>query len=225
MMAPRNTRPGAPPGRKRSRRDHGGTLLGIFIGLVIGLGMAASVAFWLMKNNPAFQPTTSANNGREAVGKDPSRSAKNDVPEKPRFDFYKILPGAEDTRGQAERKPVDKTDRAVVEQSKEKPTPKVAETMAERPADRVASIDSSKGFKSGDRFWLQAGSFSTESDAENLKARLAFAGWQASVQQGLLPDKVVRFRVRLGPYDNQDEMQRIKSELGKGGFEAAVIKF
>jgi len=79
--------------------------------------------------------------------------------------------------------------------------------------------------KSGDRFWLQAGSFSTESDAENLKARLAFAGWQASVQQGLLPDKVVRFRVRLGPYDNQDEMQRIKSELGKGGFEAAVIKF
>ena len=79
--------------------------------------------------------------------------------------------------------------------------------------------------KGGEKFWLQTGSFSTESDAENLKARLAFAGWEASVQQGLLPDKVVRFRVRLGPYDNQDEMQRIKTELGKRGFEAAVIKF
>ena len=29
----------------------------------------------------------------------------------------------------------------------------------------------------------------TETDAENLKARLAFAGWQASIQQGTLPDK------------------------------------
>ncbi|HEY4137699.1 MAG TPA: SPOR domain-containing protein [Casimicrobiaceae bacterium] len=198
-------------------------MVGIFIGLVIGLGMAASVAFWLMKNNPAFQPATSANNGREAGGKEASRVAKSDAPEKPRFDFYKILPGAQDTRGQP--RPVEKVDRAVVEQSKEKPAPKLAEPIAERASDKVASIDSSKGLKSGDRFWLQAGSFSTESDAENLKARLAFAGWQASVQQGLLADKAVRFRVRLGPYDNQDEMQRIKSELGKGGFEAAVIKF
>jgi len=229
MTASRNSRAGAPARAKRPRHDHGGTLIGIFIGLVIGLGMAASVAFWLMKNNPAFQPATSASNGREASGKETPRVAKNEVPEKPRFDFYKILPGAEDTRGQAERKPVDRGDRSVVEQSKDKPAPKpaerVAEAVAERPSDKVASIDASKGLKSGDRFWLQAGSFSTESDADNLKARLAFAGWEASVQQGLLPDKVVRFRVRLGPYDNQDEMQRIKAELGKRGFEAAVIKF
>src|SRR5437762_4272334 len=73
-------------GTSRSRRDHGGTLLGIFIGLIIGLGMAASVAFWLMKNNPALQSPVSANNAREP-GKDPARVAKSDVSEKPRFDF------------------------------------------------------------------------------------------------------------------------------------------
>jgi cell division protein FtsN len=203
-------------------------LLGIFIGLVIGLGMAASVAFWLMKNNPALQSPVSANNAREPA-KEPSRVAKNDAPEKPRFDFYKILPGVEDTRAHSERKPAEKPDRAVVEQSKERTIPKApdraVETAQERAPSIVASVDPSKATKGGDKFWLQAGSFSTESDAENLKARLAFAGWEASVQQGLLPDKVVRFRVRLGPYDNPDEMQRIKGELGKRGFEAAVIKF
>jgi cell division protein FtsN len=230
MTAPRNLRAGTVPATRRLRRDHGGTLLGIFIGLVIGLGMAASVAFWLMKNNPAFQSTTSASSGRESGAKDATRIAKNDAPDKPRFDFYKILPGAEEPRvQQAERKPVEKTDRAVVEQSKERLAPKtaerVAETVAERPAEKLASIDPSKSPKGGDKFWLQAGSFSTESDAENLKARLAFAGWEASVQQGLLPDKAIRFRVRLGPYDSPDEMQRIKNELGKRGFEAAVIKF
>src|SRR5690349_14928056 len=112
MTAPRTSRAAnvvaATPSR---RRDHGGTLLGIFIGLVIGLGMAASVAFWLMKNNPAFQTTASTSNGRESPPKETSRVAKNDAPDKPRFDFYKILPGAEEPRvQQAERKPVEKND-------------------------------------------------------------------------------------------------------------------
>ena len=228
MTGPRNTRAGSTSATRRSRRDHGGTLLGIFIGLVIGLGMAASVAFWLMKNNPAFQAPATTANAREPTGKEAPRVAKNDVPEKPRFDFYKILPGVEDTRAQSERKAVEKTDRAVVELAKEKTAPKAVERVAETvaaPSDKVASIDTAKGTKGGEKFWLQAGSFSTESDAENLKARLAFAGWEASVQQGFMPDKAVRFRVRLGPYDNQDEMQRIKTDLGKRGFEAAVMKF
>ena len=64
-----------------------------------------------------------------------------------------------------------------------------------------------------------------EGDAENLKAQLALAGWEAGVQQGTLPDKGVRYRVRLGPYDNTDELNRIKSELTRKGFDAAVIKF
>ena len=93
------------------------------------------------------------------------------------------------------------------------------------PGVPAAPLPEAKGTKGGEKFWLQGGSFSTESDAENLKARLAFAGWEASVQQGFMPDKAVRFRVRLGPYDNQDEMQRIKTDLGKRGFEAAVMKF
>ena len=76
-----------------------------------------------------------------------------------------------------------------------------------------------------ERFWLQAGSFAMESDAENLKAQLALAGWEAAIQQGALPDKSVRFRVRLGPYDNTDELNRIKTDLARKGFDVAVIKF
>src|SRR5947208_7594763 len=94
-------------GTSRSRRDHGGTLIGIFIGLVIGLGMAASVAFWLMKNNPTLQSPVTSGNGREP-SKDVTRNAKSDAAEKPRFDFYKILPGVEETRAPAERKAADK---------------------------------------------------------------------------------------------------------------------
>jgi len=95
-------------------------------------------------------------------------------------------------------------------------TTKAAES---RPADAKAG-----DAKAADRFWLQAGSFSTPPDAENLRARLALAGWEATVQEGSLPDKSIRYRVRLGPYDNSDELGRMKSELAKRGFDAAVIR-
>jgi cell division protein FtsN len=34
----------------------------------------------------------------------------------------------------------------------------------------------------------------------------------------------VRFRVRLGPYDNVDEAVRVKNDLAKRGFDATVIR-
>lgn len=163
----------------------GGTLLGIFVGLVLGLAVAASIAYLLGKSGltgsgaaPGAQKEIVRNGKPETVPATPT-------PEKPRFDFYKILPGAEE--------------------------PKI--TKAPEPQPRPA-----------DRLWLQTGAFANETDAENLKARLALAGWEAAVQTATLPDKSVRYRVRLGPYDNTDELGRIKADLGKSGFDAAVIK-
>ena len=214
----------APAVRSRASRasGRGGTLLGVFIGLVVGLSLAAGVAYYVTKANSPY----AAQSARDA--RDPARDAgkggKPDAPapDKPRFDFYKILPGGEEPKVQVERKPAP--DRAVVDQAREK--------EAERAAPKVATAEPSpkadpaaKAAKAGERFWLQAGSFAAESDAENLKAQLALAGWEAAVQQGTLPDKGVRFRVRLGPYDNTDELNRIKTELTRKGFDAAVIKF
>jgi len=198
------------------------------------LGMAAGVAFWLMRNNPAFQ----TQNMREPA-KDAAKVAKAEAEKPNRFDFYKILPGTEDPKVQAERKAPERPDRSMAEQAKEKQSPaKAQERAAEaaapaapaqqaaRAPEKVATAEPpAKAVKSGERFWLQAGSFAGEPEAENLKARLALAGWEATVQQGMMPDKAVRYRVRLGPYDNSDEIARMKSELGKRGFDAAVIKY
>jgi cell division protein FtsN len=222
------------PIRGSRRGGAGGTLIGVFIGLVLGLGLAAGVAYYLMKANGPF-PAQGGKEARESA-RDPSRVAKSDpaAPDKPRFDFYKILPGVEEPKVQADAK--KSPDRAVVEQAKagpEKAAAKIADKApdkapdkaADKAPDKVASAEPTAAAKLPERFWLQAGSFSSESDAENLKARLAFAGWQASIQQGTVPDKGTRYRVRLGPYDNTDELNRIKSDLNRNGFDVAVIKF
>jgi len=202
----------------------GGTLLGLFIGIALGLALAAGVAFYLMKSGNPYQSATPAKD----AARDPARSAKADpnAAEKPRFDFYKILPGIEEPKVSAKTTEKAAPDRSTVERAIS------TDKFADKPEDKAVAkqddrrpADASKATKSPDRFWLQAGSFSAEPDAENLKARLALAGWEAEVQTATLADKGVRYRVRLGPFDNTDELNKVRGELGKRGFDVAVIKF
>ncbi len=217
----------------RSRRDAGrasrssgagGTLLGLFVGLALGLGLAAGVAYYLLRTGNPYQASV-ATNAREPA-KDPPRPGKADSPaaEKPRFDFYKILPGIEEPK--TPQKTAERSiDKATAERTL---TPdKGAARAEERPvaaAEKAPEKTAERAPKSGERYWLQAGSFASEGDAENLKAQLALSGWEASVQQATLPDRNVRFRVRLGPYDSVDTMNRMRADLAKRGFEVSAIR-
>ncbi|MBU6483866.1 MAG: SPOR domain-containing protein [Betaproteobacteria bacterium] len=247
MTAPTATR--RPSTHRAARRSSavGGTLLGVFIGIVVGLGLAAGVAYWLMRNNPAIRFPSPAGSAQEPP-QDASAAAKSGDADKPRFDFYKILPGVEEPKVQSGVRPAERGDRAVAEQARGRsagsppgaaptggsagsgaaPTPSAAAAppRGAAPSAAVAAIDHGATTpQPGSRYWLQAGSFTGESDAENLKARLAFAGLEAAVQQGVLPDKSIRYRVRLGPYDNLDELGRMKAELSKRGFDVAVVRY
>jgi len=227
--------PQRPPPRRHHRPSRrsgaGGTLFGIFIGIIVGLGLAAGVAFWLLRNNPGVQIPALA---KDVTGS--AAPAKGAASDKPRFDFYKILPGVEEPKIQAERTPARTPDRAVAEQSRDAgsgkaasaaaaPVPPAADKVATAPPSTEKAGDAPKAGKGGERYWLQAGSFTAQSDAENLKARLALGGWEANVQEGSVPDKGVRYRVRMGPYDDADELNRMKAELARRGFDVAVIRY
>lgn len=231
----------APNALRRSHRgrraDAGGTLIGIFIGIVVGLGLAAGVAYWLMKNNPALSIQGTANG--KAPTPSGTGSSASATPDKPRFDFYKILPGVEEATPQpdAGRTAASRNAPAPGQSVTANPGPGAATGRAAAPAPAGASASAAvtapaaaarvpeTAARGGARSWLQAGSFTTDADAENLKARLALAGLEAAVQQATLPDGSLRYRVRLGPYDNADEVTRMKSELAKRGFDVAVVRF
>jgi cell division protein FtsN len=229
---------------ERSRKSgFGGTLLGLFIGIALGLALAAGVAIYLTKAGNPYQSASPGKETSREAAREPARQSRSEPgpAEKPRFDFYKILPGVEEPKIQPKAAGVASPDKATAERSAA-PDKATAERAAspdraavERAAppdkalakadDRPAPPASERQAKAAERFWLQAGSFTSEADAENLKARLAFAGWEATIQSANLPDKGHRFRVRLGPYDNTDELTRMKAELAARGFDAAVIKF
>ncbi len=176
-------------------RGGGSTLLtGILIGLVLGLGIALGVAWYINKMPSPFlsrPPATKTEPGKSTspAVKGEDRSAQ--APEgKPRFDFYKILPGAEEPATEQQ-----------VKDAQKQPAATVRET-----------------------FFLQAGAFQNAPDADNLKARLALLGIEASIQTATLPDKGVWHRVRVGPYTRVEELNRTRDTLKQNGVETALIK-
>jgi cell division protein FtsN len=209
--------------RTARRSGLGGTLVGVFIGIALGLGLAAAVAFYLMKSGNPYQAAVS---GGARDSKDPGKSVRGDAAgsDKPRFDFYKILPGVDEPKQASKSVERVAPDKATLERSVTPEKPMAKAEDAPPPVPDKATEPPARAPKPGERFWIQAGSFTNENDAENLKAQLALSGWEASVQQATLPDKGVRYRVRLGPYDNTGELNRVKSDLAKRGVDIAVIK-
>lgn len=77
---------------------------------------------------------------------------------------------------------------------------------------------------SKDQYFLQAGSFQNEADANNLKARLALMGIEATIQSANVPDKGVWHRVRVGPFSDIEEMNKSRTTLAQSGIQPSLIK-
>ena len=92
---------------------------------------------------------------------------------------------------------------------------------AQQPAAKPAAPAKAA---TGQSYFLQAGSFSNEADADKLKARLALLGMEASVQSVSIPDKGVWHRVRLGPYSNSAEMNKVRATLKQNGLDSAPMR-
>jgi len=73
-------------------------------------------------------------------------------------------------------------------------------------------------------YYLQVGAFQTSEEADNMKAKLALQGFEAVVQTATIPDKGVWHRVRVGPLNNLDDINKAKNDLAANGFKADLIK-
>ncbi|MEO8038723.1 MAG: SPOR domain-containing protein, partial [Betaproteobacteria bacterium] len=75
-----------------------------------------------------------------------------------------------------------------------------------------------------DVYFLQAGAFQNAADADNLKAKLALAGVEATIQTAQMPDNKVWHRVRLGPFKSVEEVGKAKARLKENQIEGQLIK-
>ena len=174
-------------------------LLGVLIGYIAGL--LSAIGTW-MYINQAPSPFISQDKVAESAAaksavtqtERPAQSSgmeakpANAPDAKPRFEFYKILPDAEEP---------------------------VPEHQIKQAAQRTSSQD---------KYFLQAGSFQNADDADNLKAKLAMLGVEASVQAANLPEKGTWHRVRVGPFSSVADSNRVRASLQQSGVQSSLVK-
>jgi len=190
-----------------ARKEANPLLTGILVGMVIGVAMAAGLAWFIMKSPSPFvnnespvvaklQPKAAAPVQVAIPANQSATAAASGVAEdKPRFEFYKVL--------------TDKQGATVVDQNK----PATGKPVAQQAAPDVKEI-----------YYLQAGSFSNADDAEKLKAKLTLLDMQVSVLTVTIPDKGVWHRVRVGPYKGTEEMNKARNTLKQNGVDATPMR-
>jgi cell division protein FtsN len=184
-----------PKATRQPAKSGGGILVGIFIGLVLGALFAAGAAWWFTRSSP-FQ----ASPGNATA---PGRTAPADGSQP-----LPSLPGKPGDR------PVVKPD---FEFYKILPQGNGAPTEVPAPAAQTPA-------KAPERLYLQIGAFENPAEADNLKAKLALNGIEASALRAQLPDGRTMHRVRIGPFSKPEEMNPVRTRLAEAGFTGTVVK-
>ena len=227
------------------KTQRGSVILGIIIGVVLGLGIALAVAVYVTKvpipflnkggGRTAEQDAAESRKNRDwdpnapLYGKNPAKplapapgiiapappvAVKPGTPAQAPFGIGPSAPVADPSL-----KPP-----AVVGNAPPKP-PAVAKpaTPANDPLGELAAARSSNPGADPFLYFVQAGAFRTQEDAEGQRAKLSLMGVEARVTEREQSGRQV-YRVRVGPFDKKDDADRNKEKLEAGGVETALVR-
>lgn len=187
-------------------------LVGIIIG-AIGMGLINRTGHMPISRSdtPHPAPPTSQTGDEAGIAADGKR-------DKPRYDFYSVLPEKEVVIPDAQINAQAKAEQAApsAPDNADADHPAAADNDdAERTAATPAAKKSS--------YLLQIGSFPKTSDAEALKAKLALQGFRADIQPVTINGETWN-RVRLGPFGSASELEAAKNKLDAAGIHAIALK-
>ncbi|WP_338880672.1 SPOR domain-containing protein [Achromobacter veterisilvae] len=233
---------------RRSSGESGSTLYGALAGLLIGLIVAAVVAFYVTKAPVPFvdrasrqgdmgklpDPRQAPDPNAGLYGRDGGAGA---APTGPTATAPAPLPGAGTAKGDEPPSRMDDLGALIATlPSTRQPTPAApaptaapgtAPTPISKAAPAAAPAPAAKPAPAAPAatgtYYLQAGAFRGENDAESLKARIILLGLPVAVQKAEVNGKPIN-RVRVGPFARLDDMNRARGRLGENKIETAVVR-
>lgn len=184
-------------------------------GIFIGLGIAVALMFRgylpeLKDHTPEIDKPAISASGTALINDKETPKA----PEKPRYDFFTVLPEMEVVVPEQELQRKAAKAPAPVATPGNQNSSSSASTVANVKAPEAAEID---------RYILQVGSFQSASEAEQMKAQLALIGLTASVQT-VNVDGTSWHRIRVGPFEGARAAEDMRSMLADNQFTPLVMK-
>ncbi|MFO1232705.1 MAG: SPOR domain-containing protein [Paenacidovorax caeni] len=205
-------------------QHRGGTIVGFIIGLIVGLGAALAVAVYVTKVPVPFMNKGAVRNGDT----DEAEARKN-------RDWNVNAPLAGKTPAKVTVPPASAAASGpVVAASAPDARPpataaKPAASKAEgKPGtDPLGDLASARAAAAGQvdpfDYFVQAGAFRTQQDADAQRAKLAMLGWEARVSEREQNGRNV-YRVRIGPFAKRDDADQLKEKLAGAGVESALVR-
>jgi len=208
-----------------SKQQRGGTLLGLIIGALVGLGAALAVAVYVTKVPVPFlnknQPRSAETDAAEAKKNkdwDPNVPLAGKNPVKPAPGPVGITPSPAPVEASTQAPKAKVSSDPLGDLAKAKSDSK-ADAKPDAKPDAVSSTSGADPFN----YFIQAGAFRTPEDAEQQRAKLSLMGFQAKVTEREQSGRTV-YRVRLGPFDKKDEADKVKEKLDGNAVETALVR-
>jgi len=228
--------------KSSSSRSGGSTLFGILVGLILGLIAAVAVALFVTKVPMPFSdkasrdpanvllpgvrdapdpnlglygknsPAGNVSNGPTNLGMTPLPGSANDGNPPP-------VPAGPDNLGDLIAS-LTKGQPAQPAPAPQPSKPPAASAGKPAPAQDNGNM-AVPGVQT--TYYLQAGAFRNASDAEAVMARIVMMGLPAQVQKAQVNGGTIN-RVRVGPFQGIDEMNRSRARLGQEKIETSVVR-
>ncbi|MGE8687506.1 MAG: SPOR domain-containing protein [Achromobacter sp.] len=229
---------------RRSSGESGSTLYGALAGLLLGLIVAAVVAFYVTKAPVPFvdrasrqgdsgklpDPRQAPDPNAGLYGRDGGAGA---APTGPTATAPAPLPGAGVAKPDEPPSKMDDLGAliATLPSTRQQPAATAPAPAAApptpiskaAPAPAPAAKPAPSASAATGTYYLQAGAFRGENDAESLKARIILLGLPVAVQKAEVNGKPIN-RVRVGPFARLDDMNRARGRLGENKIETAVVR-
>ncbi len=201
------------------KQQRGGTIVGFILGVIVGLGAALAVAVYVTKVPIPFLNK----NATRASDQDEAQRNKNWDPNAPLYGKNPARPAAPASapEGAVAATPAEPASAAA-------PAPR---TAASQPsADPLGDLARAKANAAPApagtdpfQYFVQAGAFRTQQDADAQRAKLAMLGWEARVSERETNGRTV-FRVRVGPFAKRDDAESLKEKLDGAGVDSALVR-
>lgn len=237
---------------KAIKRQRGGTFGGFLVGLLLGLVIAVGVALFVAKSpipfidkvskplerapgaksmadapdpNVSMYPRSRVERGEDAAKADGASTDSDEQTDKEAQSAGEAPKALDSRRAAAEAKRAE----ALLNDPKAgEVRPDERKSEARLAADsKLAAASGSSDTKTqtsaGAASYVQAGAFKVLSDAEALKARLALLGLESRVVKSDAGGAMM-YRVRMGPFNRSEDVNRARNRLIEAGVDPVVVK-
>ena len=216
------------------KKQLGGTILGFILGVIVGLGAALAVAVYVTKVPVPFlnkggargadQDAAEAQKNKDWDPNSPLRGKSAAKPPAPAASAAGAEPATPAAQPVATAEPKGAAASAPKAAASK---PEKVETGKPASADPLGDLAKAKAAEAGSAdpydYFVQAGAFRTQADADAQRAKLAMMGLEARVSEREQNGRPV-FRVRVGPFAKRDDAAALKDKLDGTGVESALVR-